>query len=120
LTNGFGIAGSGSKLTPVFRAFEGGPDGYLRFTFAVPFFEVATGDGEGTMDIATFNALIAQVRETAASLAQAEQKVAAFKTELAEQEAERSVGAAPARSIRSIPKRSSGWVAAMDKLPKAS
>jgi hypothetical protein len=75
------------------------------------------------MDIDAFNALIAQVRESAASLAQAEQKVAAFKTELAEQaeEALRNVGAAPVRSIKPIPKRASwGWVPAMNKLPKAS
>jgi len=75
------------------------------------------------MDITAFNELVAQVRESAASLAQAEQRVAAFKAELAEQakDAERSVSAAPVRSIRSIPKRaSSGWVPAMDKLPKAS
>jgi len=73
------------------------------------------------MDITAFNELIAQVRESAASLAQAEQRVAAFKAELAEQEAQRNASAAPVRSIRSIPKRaSSGWVPAMDKLPKAS
>jgi hypothetical protein len=69
------------------------------------------------MHIDALNALIAQVRETAASLAQAEQRVAAFSAELAEQP---EVKAAPVRSIRSIPKRSSGWVPAMDKLPKAS
>jgi hypothetical protein len=72
------------------------------------------------MDIDAFNALITQVRESAASLAQAEQKVAAFKTGLAEQAKDAESNAAPVRSIKSIPKRSSGWVAAMDKLPKAS
>jgi uncharacterized protein YhaN len=72
------------------------------------------------MDIEAFNALIAQVRESAASLAQAEQKVAAFKAELAEQAKEAEHNAAPVRSIRSIPKRASGWVAAIDRLPKAS
>jgi hypothetical protein len=75
------------------------------------------------MDITAFNELIAQVRQSAASLAQAEQKVAAFKAELAEQakEAPCNASAAPVRSIRSIPRRaSSGWVPAMDKLPKAS
>ena len=72
------------------------------------------------MDINALNALIAQVRETAASVAQAEQRVAAFKGELAEQAKEAEHNAAPLRSIGSIPKRRSGWVAAMDKLPKAS
>jgi hypothetical protein len=69
------------------------------------------------MDINALNELIAKARETAASLAQAEQRVAAFSAELAEQP---ELKAAPARSIKSIPKRSSGWVPAMDKLPKAS
>jgi hypothetical protein len=72
------------------------------------------------MDINALNALIAQVRETAASVAQAEQRVAAFKTELAEHAKDAERNAAPVRSIGSIPKRRSGWVAAMDKLPKAS
>jgi hypothetical protein len=75
------------------------------------------------MDITAFNELIALARQTAASLAQAEQKVAAFKTELAEQaqDAQCNATAAPVRPIRSIPKRaSSGWVPAMEKLPKAS
>jgi hypothetical protein len=75
------------------------------------------------MDITAFNDLIALARQTAASLAQAEQKVAAFKAELAEQAkvAQCDVAAAPSRSIGSIPKRAnSGWVPAMEKLPKAS
>jgi hypothetical protein len=72
------------------------------------------------MDINALNALIAQVRETAVSLAQAEQKVAAFRTELAEQAKDAEHNAAPVRSIRPIPKRNSGWVAAIEKLPKAS
>ena len=38
------------------------------------------------MDSNAFHELIAQVRGTAAELAQAEQKVAAFKAELAQQE----------------------------------
>ena len=72
------------------------------------------------MDIDAFNALIAQVRESAASLGQAEQKVAAFKTELAEQAKDAEQSAVPVRAIRSIPKRASGWMAAMDKHSKAS
>jgi mRNA-degrading endonuclease toxin of MazEF toxin-antitoxin module len=74
------------------------------------------------MDIDAFNALIAMARETAVSLTQAEQRVAAFKVELAEQakDAEQNAGAAPVRAIRSIPKRASGWLPAMEKLPKAS
>jgi uncharacterized protein YhaN len=72
------------------------------------------------MDINALNELIAKVRETAVSVAQAEQRVAGFRAELAEQAKEAELKAAPARSIRSIPKRSSGWVPTMDKLPKAS
>ena len=62
------------------------------------------------MDITAFNELIALARETAASLAQAEQKVAAFKEELAEQakDAQCNAAAAPVRSIKSIPKRQLG------------
>jgi hypothetical protein len=69
------------------------------------------------MDINALNELIARARGTTASLAQAEQRVAAFSAELAGQPEPK---AAPVRSIKSIPKRSSGWVPAMDKLPKAS
>jgi hypothetical protein len=69
------------------------------------------------MDTNALNELIAKARETAASLAQAEQRVAAFSAELAEQPA---LEAVPVRSIESIPKRNSGWVPAMKKLPKAS
>jgi hypothetical protein len=69
------------------------------------------------MDMNALNELIAKARETAASLAQAEQGVAVFSAELAEQP---ELNAAPARTIKSIPKRSSGWVPTMDKLPKAS
>jgi hypothetical protein len=75
------------------------------------------------MDITTFNELIALARETAASLAQAEQKVAAFKEELAEQakDAQCNAAAGPVRSIKSIPKRTnSGWVPSIEKLSKAS
>jgi hypothetical protein len=69
------------------------------------------------MDINALNELIAQARETAASVAQAEQRVAAFTAELA---AQPEIKAAPVRSIGSFPKRVSGWVPTMDKLPKAS
>jgi hypothetical protein len=69
------------------------------------------------MDNNALNELIAQAREMAASLAKAEQRVAAFSAELAEQPELKS---APVRPIKSISKRSSGWVPAMDKLPKAS
>jgi hypothetical protein len=75
------------------------------------------------MDITAFNAIIALARETAASLAQAEQKVAAFKEELVEQakDTQGNAAAPPVRSIKSIPKRAnSGWVPSMEKLPKAS
>jgi hypothetical protein len=63
------------------------------------------------------NELIAKVRETAASLAQAEQRVAAFSAELAEQPEFKAV---PVRLIKSIPQRNSGWVPALTKLTKAS
>ncbi len=69
------------------------------------------------MDTNALNELIAKARETAASLAQAEQRVAAFSAELAKQP---ELKAAPVRSIGSFPKRVSGWVPTTDKLPKAS
>jgi hypothetical protein len=69
------------------------------------------------MDTDALYELIAKSRETAASLAQAEQRVAAFSAELAEQP---ELQAVPVRSIKSIPKRSSGWVPAIDKLPERS
>ena len=74
------------------------------------------------MDIGTFKELIAMARETAASLDQAEHKVAAFKSELAELAKDtKGDASAPIRSIRPIPKRAnSGWVPAMEKLPKVS
>jgi hypothetical protein len=69
------------------------------------------------MDTDALNELIAKARETAASLAQAEQRVVAFSAELAEQP---ELKAVPVRSIQSIPKRDSGWVPSMKKLPKTS
>jgi hypothetical protein len=69
------------------------------------------------MDTNALNELIAKARETTASLAQAEQRVAAFSAELAEQP---ELKTAPVRSIGSFPKRVSGWVPTTDKLPKAS
>jgi hypothetical protein len=90
---------------------------YLSFTFAVPLSEWEQALTGGTMDTNALNELIAKARETAASLAQAEQRVAAFSAELAEQPA---LGAVAVRSIESIPKRNSGWMPSMKKLPKAS
>jgi hypothetical protein len=69
------------------------------------------------MDTNALNELIAKARETAASLAQAEQRVVAFSADLAEQP---ELKAVPVRSIQSIPKRDSGWVPSMKKLPKTS
>jgi hypothetical protein len=69
------------------------------------------------MDINALNELIARARETAASVAQAEERVAAVTADLAKLP---EIKAAPARSIESIPKRISGWVPTMGKLPKAS
>jgi hypothetical protein len=84
---------------------------------------VATGVGTA-MDITAFQELIAQARESAAALAEAERKVAAFKAELAQQneEARLETGSAPSKPIQLAPKRlNSGWVPA-DKpiLSKAS
>ena len=70
------------------------------------------------MDSTAFHELIAQVRGTAAALAEAEQKVAAFKAELAQQEhgAQLDASAALLRAVKPIPKRvNSGWLPAMDK-----
>jgi hypothetical protein len=57
------------------------------------------------MDSTALHELIAQVRGTAAGLAEAERKVAAFKAELAEQEHRAQLGSAVQRAIRPIPKR---------------
>jgi hypothetical protein len=69
------------------------------------------------MDTNALNELIAKARETAASVAQAEQRIADVTAELAKLP---EIKVAPVRSIGSIPKRISGWVPTMDKLPKAS
>jgi hypothetical protein len=70
---------------------------------------LATGWGTA-MDSAALQALIAEVRGTAAALAEAEQRVASCTAELAQ----RDHGAQPAQQTRTpIAKRgSSGWVAA--------
>ena len=70
------------------------------------------------MDSTAFHELIAQARGTATALAEAEQKVAAFKAELAQQEhgAQLDASAALLRAVKPIPKRvNSGWLPAMDK-----
>ena len=61
------------------------------------------------MDSAALHALIAEVRGTAAALAEAEKRVASATAELAQ-----GLGAQPAQQIRApIAKRgNSGWVAA--------
>jgi hypothetical protein len=67
------------------------------------------------MDSTAFHELIAQVRGTAASLAEAEQRVAAFKAELAQQEhgAKLDASSALVRAMKPLPKRAtSGWVPA--------
>jgi hypothetical protein len=69
------------------------------------------------MDNTTFHELIAQVRGTAVELAQAEQKVAAFTAELAQQEhgAKLDASSALLRSIGPMPKRvNSGWLPTTD------
>jgi hypothetical protein len=70
------------------------------------------------MDITAFNELIAQVRATAAALAEAEQRVAAFKAELAEQGQGAQVVSPVARTIKPLPKRvNSGWLPADKPIP---
>jgi len=66
------------------------------------------------MDSTAFHELIAQVRGTAAALAEAEQKVAAFKAELAQQDHGAQLDASSALQVQTpIAKRdSSGWVPA--------
>ena len=78
---------------------------------------MATGTA---MNNTAFHELIAQIRGTAAALAEAEQKVAAFKTELAQQEHGAPLDASSAllKSIKPIPKRvNSGWLPATDNGP---
>jgi hypothetical protein len=67
-----------------------------------------------TLDSTAFHELIAQVRGTAAALAEAERRVAAFKVELAQQDGGAQLDAGAAQPIRPpIAKRgSSGWVPA--------
>jgi len=77
---------------------------------------VATGMGTA-MDNTAFHELIEQVRGAAAELAQAEQKVAVFRAELAQQEHGAPLDASSAllRSIEPMPKRvNSGWLPATD------
>ena len=63
------------------------------------------------MDSAALNELIAQVRGTAATLAEAEQRVAAFKNELAQQKLPDATSAL--LRATPMPKRaSSGWLPA--------
>jgi hypothetical protein len=64
------------------------------------------------MDSTAFHELIAHMRGTTAELAAAEQKVAAFKAELAQQEHGAQLDSALQRAIRPIPKRTSGWLPA--------
>jgi hypothetical protein len=74
------------------------------------------------MDSTAFHELIAQVRGTTAELAQAEQKVAAFKAELAQQEHGAQLDAALQRAMpmQPLPKRVSGWVPADTPAPSTT
>jgi hypothetical protein len=65
-----------------------------------------------SMDSTAFHEVIAHVRGTTAELAIAEQKVAAFKAELAQQEHGAQLDSALQRAIRPIPKCNSGWLPA--------
>jgi hypothetical protein len=67
------------------------------------------------MDSTAFHELIAHVRGTTAELAVAEQRVAAFKAELAQHEHGAQLDDARQRAIRPIPKRQSGWLPATDR-----
>jgi len=70
------------------------------------------------MDNTAFHELIAQVRDSTAALAEAEQKVAAFKAELAQQVhgAQLAASAALLRAAKPAPKRvRSGWLPATDR-----
>jgi ABC-type transporter Mla subunit MlaD len=66
------------------------------------------------MDSAALHELMAQVRGTAAALAEAEQRVASFTAELAQQDRGAQPDTKPAQQTRApIAKRGgSGWVAA--------
>ena len=66
------------------------------------------------MDSTALHELIAQVHGTTAALAEAEQNVAAFKAELAQQDRGAQPDAKPAQPIRTpfAKRRSSGWAAA--------
>jgi hypothetical protein len=66
------------------------------------------------MDSTTLHELIAQVRGTAAALAEAEQRVASFTAELAQLDRGAQPAAEPAQQVRRpIPKGgSSGWMPA--------
>jgi hypothetical protein len=66
------------------------------------------------MDSAALHELIAQVRGTTAALAEAEQRVASFTAELAQQDRGAQSDAKPAQPIRTpiSKRRSSGWVPA--------
>jgi hypothetical protein len=66
------------------------------------------------MDSTAFHELIAQVRSAAATLAEAEQRVAAFKAELAQQDRAAQLDARSAQPVRTptAKRGSSGWVPA--------
>jgi len=82
----------------------------LLSNFGVAAWRLGTGTA---MDISAFHALIAQVRGTTAELAAAEQKVAAFKAELARQAHGAQNDASSAAVTPLIPKRArSGWLPA--------
>jgi hypothetical protein len=74
---------------------------------------LAIGFGGTAMDSTALHALIAEVRGTAAALAEAEQRVASFTAELAQQDRAQP-DAKPVQQIRgAIAKRgNSGWVPA--------
>jgi hypothetical protein len=100
--------------------FPGGPVAQHALTSGILFFRYSIlgsplgRTGWGTAMDSALHELIAQIRGTTAALAEAEQRVASFTSELAQQPRLAQPDAAPAQPIRTpIAKRgTSGWVAA--------
>ncbi len=66
------------------------------------------------MESTALNELIAEVRRTAAALAETEEKVAAFRDELAQHKHEPQPAHPPQNVTRPNAKRASGWLPTVD------
>ena len=66
------------------------------------------------MESTALNELIMEVRRSAAALAEAEEKVAAFRDELSQHKHEPQPASAPQSATRPNAKRASGWLPAAD------